>query len=81
MYFENDCLYKLNTIYDYFDKNYDDILDGKRSREVDKTFCDYLKNMSPDYFIKTPDKSVIITDYISGMSDNYALACYDSLLR
>ncbi len=80
-YFENDCLYKLNTLYDYFEKHYDAILNGEKSREVDSTFRDYYNNMSPEYFKKTPDKSVIITDYISGMSDNYALACYDSLLR
>jgi len=80
-YFERDCLYKLNTLFDYFEKNYDDILSGKKIKEIDITFCGYLNNMSKEYFEKTPNKNVIITDYISGMSDNYALACYDSLLR
>ncbi len=80
-FFERDCLYKLNTLYDYFDKYYDSIVSGKRNKEIDITFCNYLNNMSDDYFKKTPAKEMIITDYISGMTDNYAIACYDSLLR
>ena len=80
-YFENDCLYKLNVLFDYFDKHYDDILNGKFEKELDATFCNYLKNMSSGYFKATPKKSMIITDYISGMTDNYAIACYESLLR
>ena len=80
-YFERDCLYKLSTLYDYFEANYDDILSWKKHREIDATFRNYINNMSEGYFKKTPEKSMIITDYISGMTDNYALSCYDSLLR
>ncbi len=80
-YFENDCLYKLSSLFDYFYKHYDDIVAGKSRKEIDSTFISYLNNMDKSYFEKSPSKNIIITDYLSGMTDNYALACYDSLLR
>ena len=80
-YFESDCLHKLNTLFDYFSKNYDKILNGKKNKEIDLTFCSYLNTMDKHYFKNVKDKNVIITDYLSGMTDNYALASYDCLLR
>jgi len=80
-FYENDCLYKLNALYDYFDNQYARILSGASLKEIDTTFCNYLNNMSTIYKKQNALKNVIITDYIAGMTDNYALACYDVLLR
>ncbi|MDD2634164.1 MAG: HD domain-containing protein [Bacteroidales bacterium] len=53
--------------------NYDYLKYNESRIELDVNFADYLKGMAQFYQNNKDDKKQIITDFISGMTDDYAL--------
>jgi dGTPase len=51
----------------------------KQTLKVDIAFGEYLKSMKPIYENKKENPLVIITDYISGMTDDFALSCMEQI--
>lgn len=81
LFYETDCLFKLNSLFDYLDTNYQYIIDGRTKNEVESTFCKYYCNMKEFYNKTNGKKNQILVDYIAGMTDNYAVSSYEDLLR
>ncbi len=81
LFYERDCIFKLNSLFDYYEKYYDEIINDKISNEVAVSFSNYYNNMKEFYKKQDADKNIILVDYIAGMTDNYAISSYEALLR
>ncbi len=81
MFYETDCLFKMNSLYDYLDDGYGVIIDGRINNEVDSAFFKYYHNMKEAYATHNTSNNQILVDYIAGMTDNYAVSSYEDLLR
>ncbi len=77
---EDYCINIINHLYNHMYDNYDEIVSGHRNITViDKSFCQYVEEMTDFYANENADKMQIVVDYISGMTDNYALESYKEL--
>lgn len=81
LFYEKDCMFKLESLFDYFDYHFDNIIDGDITNEVDKAFFKYYNTMRNFYLENNSSKDTVIVDYIAGMTDNYAVSSYEDLLR
>jgi dGTPase len=81
LFYEKDCMFKLESLFDYFDYHFDNIIDGNISNEVDKAFLKYYNTMRDFYLSNKYSKETVLVDYIAGMTDNYAVSSYEDLLR
>ncbi|MCK5129030.1 MAG: HD domain-containing protein [Clostridiales bacterium] len=81
LFYETDCLFKLNSLFDYLDAHYESIINGDIDKELNEAFYNYYHNMATFYDKTNGTKNQILVDYIAGMTDNYAVSIYEDLLR
>ena len=66
---------------DLFDRNGFDgrKYNTKNAKKIDLSFSNYLQKMKSFYNKEEASTTQIITDYVSGMTDDYALRCMQVL--
>ena len=68
------------ALYHHLRNNYDAIVSGNHNTLVfDKSFQRYVESMENLYTKENADKTQIVIDYVSGMTDNYALASFKEI--
>jgi len=75
----------LKSIYRYlcqlFEKNHADFDAYTASKTaLDRKFGNYIKVLQEIYVVNDFDRDTILTDYIAGMTDSYALHCFENIL-
>jgi len=75
----------LKSIYHYlcqlFEKNRADFNAYAASKTaLDNKFGNYIKALQGVYSVNGFDRDTILTDYIAGMTDSYALHCFENIL-
>lgn len=77
---EEYCINIINKLYAYLWENYDNIIVGRHHSLIfEKSFERYVESMTALYSKEKADKTQIIVDYVSGMTDNYALASFKEI--
>ena len=77
---EKYCINIIKAIYSHLLQNYDEIVNGNENTLIlDSSFQRYVSNMSLLYDDENADKTQIVVDYVSGMTDNYALASFKEI--
>jgi len=77
---EKYCINIVNALFAHLLDNYDNIIDGNHNNlALDKGFQRYVASMDYLYKRENADKTQIVIDYVSGMTDNYALASFQEI--
>ena len=77
---EKYCIDIIKALYHHLRNNYEDIVAGRHHNLVfDKSFQRYVASMDYLYNSENADKTQIVIDYVSGMTDNYALASFKEI--
>lgn len=77
---EDYCINIINHLFNHLYDNFDEIVGGTRKIAVlDKSFASYVLSMEDFYASESANKMQIVVDYVSGMTDNYALESYKEL--
>jgi dGTPase len=84
-YWNNYSEMVLKSIYRYlcqlFEKNHADFNAYATSKTaLDRKFGNYIKALQEIYAVNDFDRDTILTDYIAGMTDSYALHCFENIL-
>lgn len=70
-----------NYIYKIFEKNKFDYDQYENcTLELGQKFGKFIVDFHDLYTLEKADKNLILTDYIAGMSDSYAIKCFNNLL-
>ena len=77
---EKYCINIIKSLYRHLCENYDNIIEGNHHNLIlEKSFEQYVSSMECLYSKEKADKNQIIVDYVSGMTDNYALASFQEI--
>ncbi len=77
---EKYCIDIIHKLYGHIWENFENIITGNHNNLVlEKSFERYVNSMEYLYNQENADKTQIIIDYVSGMTDNYALASFKEI--
>lgn len=75
----------VQSLYDYYcnlfsERSYDFDFYMKSNSDLERTFGFHLKPLQDSYSASNAETATIITDYLAGMTDRYAIECFRRIL-